>query len=262
LQPEQLLARIRVVLCQTTHPGNIGSTARAMKTMGLRDLVLVRPKRFPDPEADALSSNALDVLGAARVVETLAEALQGTVLAVATVSHAYDLSHGLVTCREAAADAFATARSGDVALVFGTEASGLTADEVRLCSVCAWIPGNPDYNSLNLAAAVQIFAYETRLAAFSGFPAPDEVPDLASHDEIERLHAHLAAVLEEIGFLDPANPKRLVPRLRRMVARARLEQVEVQILRGLLTTLQERKLLPRPPSANLLQKTGTKPPNS
>lgn len=233
-----------------------------MKTMGLRDLVLVQPKRFPDPEADALSSNALDVLGAARVVETLAEALQGTVLAVATVSHAYDLSHGLVTCREAAADAVATARSGDVALVFGTEASGLTADEVRLCSVCGWIPGNPDYNSLNLAAAVQIFAYETRLAAFSGFPAPDEVPDLASHDEIERLHAHLAAVLEEIGFLDPANPKRLVPRLRRMVARARLEKVEVQILRGLLTTLQERKLLPRPPSAKLLQKAGTKPPNS
>lgn len=227
-----------------------------MKTMGLRDLVLVRPKRFPDPEADALSSNALDVLGAARVVGTLSEALQGTVLAVATVSHAYDLSHVLVTCREAAADAVATARSGDVALVFGTEASGLTAEEVRLCSVCAWIPGNPDYNSLNLAAAVQIFAYETRLAAFAGFPAPKEVPDVASHDEIERLHGHLAAVLEEIGFLDPANPKRLIPRLRRMVARARLEQVEVQILRGLLTTIQERKLLPRQVSANLLQKAG------
>jgi tRNA/rRNA methyltransferase len=256
LLPEQLLARVRVVLCQTSHPGNIGSTARAMKTMGLRDLVLVRPKRFPDPEADALSSNALDVLEGARVVDTLAEALQGTVLAVATVSHGYDLSHRLLTCRDATADAVATARSGDVALVFGTEASGLTADEVRLCSVCAWIPGNPDYNSLNLAAAVQIFAYETRLAAFAGQATPGEVADLASHDEIERLHGHLITVLEEIGFLDPANPKRLIPRLRRMVARARLEQVEVQILRGLLTTIQERKLLPRPPSANSLQKSG------
>lgn len=260
MQPEQLLARIRVVLCQTSHPGNIGSTARAMKTMGLSRLVLVRPKRFPDPEADALSSNALDVLQGAEVVDTLDEALAGTVLAVATVSHEYDLSHPLLTCRDAVAETVATARSGDVALVFGTEASGLTADEVRQCSVCAWIPGNPDYNSLNLAAAVQIFAYETRLAAFAGFPAAQPVPDLASHEELERLHEHLAAVLEEIGFLDPNNPKRLVPRLRRMVARARLEQVEVQILRGLLTTIQERKLLPRPRSADSVARAGNQRP--
>jgi len=260
LSPEQLLARVRVVLCQTSHPGNIGSTARAMKTMGLGRLVLVRPKRFPDPEADALSSNALDVLAGAEVVETLTDALAGTVLAVATVSHEYDLSHPLMVCRDAAAETVATARAGDVALVFGTEASGLTAEEVRLCSLCAWIPGNPDYNSLNLAAAVQIFAYEVRMAAFAGVPAPQPLPDLATHEEIERLHEHLVRVLEVVGFLDPANPKRLVPRLRRMVARARLEQVEVQILRGLLTMIGERTVLPRAQGSNSLRESGNQVP--
>lgn len=238
LDPADPLSRVRVVLCQTSHPGNIGSAARAMKTMGLRQLWLVNPRRFPDPEADALSSNALDVLAGARVCASLAEALQGTVLAVATVSHAYEVSHEMLACRDAAARAVPLAAAADVAFVFGTEASGLTAEEVRLCNLAAHIPCNPAYTSLNLAAAVQIFAYELRLAAGGGgLPALNGAPPLATHEDLERLHRHLEAVLAEVGFLDPANPKRLLPRLRRLLARARLEAEEVRILRGVLRSV-------------------------
>jgi tRNA/rRNA methyltransferase len=225
---------MRIVLCRTSHPGNIGAAARAMKTMGLGQLVLVSPRAFPHPTADALSSNARDVLAAARVVGSLAEALAGTALAVATVSHAYELSHEMVVCRTAAQRAVETAAGADVAFVFGTEAHGLSAEEVRLCNLLAHVPCNPDYASLNLAQAVQIFAYEARLAAGAAdLPAVD-LPSPASHEEIEALHAHLEEALTAIGFLDPAHPKRLVPRLRRLVARARLEREEVQLLRGVL----------------------------
>ncbi|MBX9964231.1 MAG: RNA methyltransferase [Burkholderiales bacterium] len=231
------LARVRIVLSHPTHPGNIGATARAMKTMGLTQLVLVNPKRFPDPQADALSSNALDVLGAAKVVGSLDEALAGTVLAVATVSHTYEMAPELVTCREAAARAVHDAASGDVALVFGTEANGLAVDEVLKCSLLAHIPSNPDYTSLNLAQAVQVFAYEIRIAALG-----DRVPDvdraaLPTFDDMQHLHAHLEEVLAGIGFFDPENPKKLLPRLRRLIAKARLDQEEVRILRGLLNSV-------------------------
>lgn len=234
VHPSALLDRIRIVLCRTSHPGNIGAAARAMKTMGLGRLVLVNPRVFPHPEADAMSSNARDVLAAARVVDSLAEALAGTVLAVATVSHAYELSHELVACRTAARRAVETAGAADVAFVFGTEAHGLSAEEVRLCNLLAHVPSNPDYSSLNLAQAVQIFAYEARLAAIGDTLPDTDRPPLASHDEIEALHAHLVEALTAIGFLDPAHPKRLMPRLRRLVARARLEREEVQLLRGVL----------------------------
>lgn len=229
-----LLGKVRIVLSHTSHPGNIGATARAMKTMGLHRLVLVNPRRFPDPTADAMSSNALDILGGARVCDSLAEALRGTVLAVAAVGHGYEMSHEMVACREAAARIASVAGSGDVALVFGTEASGLTADEVRLCNLAAHIPGNPGYTSLNLAAAVQVFAYEVRLALLSPALPAGKAISLATHEEIERLHRHLEEVLEVIGFFDPASAKRLLPRLRRMIARARLEPEEVRILRGML----------------------------
>ncbi|MBI1395259.1 MAG: TrmJ/YjtD family RNA methyltransferase [Betaproteobacteria bacterium] len=228
------LGRVRVVLCRPSHPGNIGAAARAMKTMGLRQLVLVSPRRFPDPEADVRSSNAREVLASARVVTSLAEALRGTVAAVATVSHQYETSLEMVSCRDAAARAVDASVSGDVAFVFGTEASGLTADEVRACTLAAHIPCNPAYTSLNLAAAVQIFAYEARLAAVGGGLPSGEMPELATHEDIERLHAHLEEAMVGFGFLDPAHPKRLLPRMRRLVARARLEVEEVRILRGLL----------------------------
>lgn len=233
---EPRLARVRIVLSHTTHPGNIGAAARAMKTMGLARLVLVNPRRFPDPQADALSSNALDVLAAALVVPSLAAALDGVVLAVAAVGHSYVVAPDLVTCRQAAVRVIEDAGGGDVAIVFGTEASGLTTDEVRACGLLAHIPSNPVYSSLNLAQAVQIFAYELRLAAVGDVPPDAERPDLATHEDIERLHVHLEQALAAVGFFDPANPKRLLPRLRRMIARARLEREEVRILRGLLRT--------------------------
>ncbi len=236
MSAEQRLGRVRIVLSHTTHPGNIGAAARAMKTMGLSRLVLVNPRRFPDPQADALSSNALDVLAGAMVVPTLTAALDGVVLAVAAVGHSYVVAPDLVTCRQAAARLIEDAGAGDVAIVFGTEASGLTTDEVRACGLLAHIPSNPVYSSLNLAQAVQIFAYELRLAGVGDHLPAGAPPELATHAEIERLHAHLEQTLATIGFFDPANPKRLLPRLRRMIARARLEREEVRILRGLLRT--------------------------
>lgn len=225
------------MLSHPSHPGNIGSVARAMKTMGLSQLVLVRPKRFPDPQAEALSSNARDVLDAARVVDTLEEALAETVMAIATISHGYELTPEVITARAAARQAIDTAAGADVALVFGTEANGLSVEEVRRCTLAAHIPSNPEYTSLNLAAAVQIFCYELRLAALED-PLPVlDAGEPATLEDIEQLHRHLEQAMVVSGFFDPANPKRLLPRLRRLVARARLEKEEVRILRGLLRAL-------------------------
>lgn len=234
--PDSPLDRTRIVLVAPSHPGNIGAAARAMKTMGLSRLVLVRPRRFPDPEADALSSNAREVLALATVVESLAEALEGVALAVATVSHGYEMSHELVSCREAARRAASAHERAQIAFVFGTESSGLTAEEVRQCHLGAHIPSNPDYTSLNLAQAVQIFAYELRLAALGDRVPDSAAPEPATHEEVRLLHEHLERTLIAIGFLDPAHPKRLIPRLQRLLAKARLEKEEVRILRGILKT--------------------------
>ncbi len=205
--------------------------------MGLSQLVLVRPKRFPDPQAETLSSNARDVLDAARVVDTLEEALASTVMAVATISHGYELTPEVMTARSAARQVIDAAGQADVALVFGTEANGLSVEEVRRCTLAAHIPSNPEYTSLNLAAAVQIFCYELRLAALED-PLPVlDAGEPATLDDIEQLHRHLEQAMVATGFFDPANPKRLLPRLRRLVARARLEKEEVRILRGLLRTM-------------------------
>ncbi len=235
-----LLQRIRVVLSHPSHPGNVGAAARALKTMGLSRLVLVNPRRYPDPEAEARSSNALDVLHATRTCASLGEALSGTALAVATVSHAYAMTHPMVDCREAASRALAVARAGgEVALVFGTEKDGLAAEEVIQCNLLAHIPANPVYPSLNLAAAVQVFAYEMRMAAGAPLPAV-ESPLPASHESLERLHAHLEEVLVALGYFDPANPKKLRERLRRLVARAALEEEEVNVVRGFLKQVGRR----------------------
>lgn len=234
-----VLPRVRVVLSHTSHPGNIGSVARAMKTMGLSQLWLVRPKRFPDPQADALSSNARDVLDGARVVDSLDEALAGAALAVATVSHGYEVVPEVVTAREAAGRIVTTAGRADVALVFGTEANGLSVDEVRRCQLAAHIPSNPEYTSLNLAMAAQIFCYEIRLAAVVDALPVVDAGEPALDEDIERLHTHLEEVMLQVGFYDPANPKRLIPRLRRLISRARLEKEEVRILRGLLRAISK-----------------------
>jgi len=236
---EAVLARFRVVLCRPTHPGNIGAAARAVKTMGLSQLVLVEPKRFPDPDADARASGALDVLRAARVSPSLDDALAGCVLAIALSARHRELVGRVQSLRDAASDAVAHARTGDVALVFGTETFGLTNDEVSRCQTLAFIPANPDYASLNLAAAVQVVAYELRMAAgLTGGYAAVTYP-LAPQDEIASLHAHARRTLTDLGFFNPARPRRLLPRLRRLFARTRLEHEEVNILRGILSAIDE-----------------------
>ncbi|MBL8518849.1 MAG: RNA methyltransferase [Betaproteobacteria bacterium] len=233
--PANALANIRIVLCQTSHPGNIGSTARAMKTMGLSRLVLVAPQHFPHPEADALASGATDVLANARVTATLDEALAGTVLAIGMTARRRDLSHPMLGLREAAQRLLDNVPAGQVALVFGTEMFGLSNDELDRCQLAAHIPTNPDYSSLNLAAAVQVAAYEIAMTA-SVWKVPEAPPrESASHDELERFYAHLEQSLIASRFLNPDMPKRLMTRLRRLFARASLEKEEVNILRGILT---------------------------
>lgn len=233
------LKNIRVVLTQPSHPGNIGAAARALKTMGLSELCLVKPRQFPHPDADARAAGALDVLQHAQVHDNLAAALSGCVLAVATSSRQRELRHEMMTAREAARELLAQAASHPVAIVFGNETSGLSSEEASLCQVWACIPADPEYASLNLAAAVQIFAYELRMALPAGNreQAPEFEP--ASLGQVEQLYRHFEQTMVHAGFLDPSNPKRLLPRLRRLLARARLETEEVNILRGFLKAVDK-----------------------
>ncbi|QNM98381.1 RNA methyltransferase [Chitinimonas koreensis] len=229
------LDRIRVVLSHTSHPGNIGSVARAMKTMGLSRLYLVNPKRFPDPEATALASRADDILAAAVVVDSLDAALEGCTQTVATCPRVHELSVPRHTPRAIAPLLLERATAGEeVALLFGTEMSGLSNDEVRRCNRLVTIPTHPGYSSLNLAQAVQILAYELRCAIDDDIGHLEERPELAAHEDIERFYVHLESTLVGLRFLNPDNPKRLMPRLRRMFGRIQLEKLEVDILRGVL----------------------------
>jgi tRNA/rRNA methyltransferase len=233
------LTNVRVVLCDTTHPGNIGAAARAMKTMGLARLCLVRPQRFPDPQALWRAARAADVLEQASVHDTLDEALADVAFSVACSARTREISVPALDCREAAARVIEIAQGQPVALVFGNEASGLTTEDVNRCKLLASIPANPAYSSLNLAAAVQVFAYELRMSA-GGERARQPSPALASHQEVEGFYAHLESVLSETGFMNPDLPKKLMPRLRRLFARTGLEPEEVNILRGILKALTRR----------------------
>jgi tRNA/rRNA methyltransferase len=231
------LARVRVVLVAPSHPGNIGSAARAMLTMGLSRLVLVAPRRFPDPEAAALASGAGVVLDHARVVATLDEALEGVACAIGYSARRREFAGQVRSARDAAVEAAAGATKGEVALVFGTEMSGLSNAELARCHLAATIPASPAYASLNLAAAVQVVAYELFVAASGDavWRAPRFEP--ATADEIEALYAHGTRTLTAMRFLDPRMPRRLLPRLRRLFGRAGLEKEEVNILRGILARI-------------------------
>jgi tRNA/rRNA methyltransferase len=210
-----------------------------MKTMGIVSLYLVNPKKFPDAEADARASGAVDVLHGARVCTSLAEALQGTVYALAVSARRRELAYESADARSAAQLLLGAAEQGEVAVVFGTEMSGLTNEEILQCRAMAHIPADPGYSSLNLGAAVQVMAYEARVAALgTHMPAAAE-SEPARHEDVERFYAHLEQSLLASGFLDPANPRRLMPRLRRLFGRARLEQEEVNILRGMLSSFRK-----------------------
>jgi tRNA/rRNA methyltransferase len=214
-----------------------------MKTMGVSQLYLVQPHSFPDAHATALSTGAADLLEKAIVTETLAEALNGCAFAIGMSARKRNLSHELVNVRSAAATAIDIAVNQPVALVFGTEMSGLTNAELDLCQMLAMIPANPEYSSLNLAAAVQIMCYELRMAALQDAPInPNTVNELATIDSVEGFYAHLEQTLLHIGYLNPAAPKKLMERIRRIYARNRLEKEEVNLLRGILTlTVTPRK---------------------
>jgi tRNA/rRNA methyltransferase len=234
------LKNIRIVLCEPSHPGNIGAAARAMKTMGLSDLHLVKPQRFPDHEAMWRATNATDVLDDAKVHETLDQALQGVAFAVACSARRRDVAVPGTTVREAAARVIEVARSQAVALVFGNESHGLTTDDVNKCRLLASIPANPRFSSLNLAAAVQVFAYELRVAAEI---ASSEGPrrELATHEQVEGFYTHLEQAMAETGFLNAEHPKKLMPKLRRLFARTDLDVEEINILRGILKAFAQPK---------------------
>lgn len=238
------LKNIRVVLCETAHPGNIGAAARALKTMGLRQLYLVAPERFPDPQAEWLASGATDVLKGAQVCASLGEALVGSAFTVACTSRVREIAVPMVSAREAAARVVEVARKQPATLVFGNETFGLTAAEVNRCQLLATIPASSEYSSLNVAAAVQVFAYEVRVAALGGAVPAGKAPSLASHEQVERFYEHLEQAMLDGGFLNPEHPKKLMPRLRRLFGRAQLEKEEVNILRGIikaLTTPKQKK---------------------
>ena len=233
---------IRIVLTRVSHPGNIGSAARAMKTMGLERLCLVAPERFPATEATVMAAGADDVLDRAEVFPDVRSAVADCGLVVGTTARGRHLPWRIVEPREAAAEVAAAAESGNVAVLFGAERTGLTNDEIELCQCLLTIPTGSSYGSLNLAMAVQIVAYEILLATRSAANDSERrgIP-LASAVEMERFYGHLERVLDEIDFHDRTGEGHLMARLRRFFNRAVPDQNEINILRGILTSVQGKR---------------------
>lgn len=234
---------VRVVLVETSHGGNIGATARAMKTMGLSRLVLVSPRQFPAAEATAMAAGADDLLSQARCVDSLSEALADCSLVVGTSARPRRLRMSVMPPREVIQEVVAQPASEEIALVFGRERTGLTNDELGVCHLLAEIPANPDYSSLNVAAAVQIMAYELRLATGGDRVRADRVPmtPLATTGDMQHFYAHLETVLLQTGFLDQGNPRHLMRRLHRLFNRVRPDKNEINILRGILAAVQAHR---------------------
>jgi TrmH family RNA methyltransferase len=235
------LSGIRIVLINTTHPGNIGATARAMKVMGLRQLHLVTPKTFPCADATAMASGADDILQEALVHDTLESALQGCSLVLGTSARLRSLPMPQMDVRKAAESALAEHAGQDVAILFGRERYGLTNDEIQRCHQLVHIDTNPAYGSLNLAQAVQVIAYELRMSAVGEAGVTVAPADWVPVDagQMERFYVHLEQTLLDIKFLNPEQPKRLMMRLRRLFNRARPDQNEINILRGILAASQK-----------------------
>lgn len=232
----------RFILIETSHPGNVGSTARAMKVMGFRDLVLVRP-RFPDvlsqEETVAMASGAADILARARIVDRLEDALDGCTFVCATAMTPRDFGPPTHAPRPLFAEL--AARQEQVALVFGSERYGMANEDVYRAHAVLSIPTDPSYGSLNLAQAVQLLAYDWR-QALGGFPVQARTadPSLADAQAVQGLLSHLERSLVDIGYLDPASPKKLMPRLNQLFNRAGLTQEEVHILRGIARAMEKR----------------------
>ena len=241
--PPSKLEAVRVVLVDTSHPGNIGAVARAMWAMGLQRLSLVRPKRFPSADATARAAGADALLYHADVCDSLEHALADCAWVVGTSVRSRRLELPRLTPRGFAARAVEEVRRGQVALVFGREQTGLSNQELDQCQAVASVATNPDFNSLNLAAAVQVFTYELQLA-FCGCArgsAPgssDNGAGATTAAELEGLYTHLEQALADIGYYDPQSPKLLMRRLRQFYGRARPDRAELNILRGILAASQ------------------------
>ncbi len=248
-----LFKRLRFILVETSRAGNIGAVARAMKTMGFSDLVLVTPRcenALQDPEAVAFASGAQDILNNARVVGSVAEALEGITFAAAVSARLREFSPPVMTPRELSVQLVAHGEL-QAAVIFGNERTGLPNEVVEKCNVLVNIPANPAYSSLNLSQAAQVLAYEARMTALDGAASARQPAErhseigfqgeAASVAQIEGMYQHLEQALVEIGFLDASNPRKLMPRLKRMLARAQLETEEVNILRGIARTMVGRR---------------------
>jgi len=235
-----LLAAVRVVLVEPQHPGNIGAAARAMKNMGLDDLALVAPRRYPHADATAMAAGADDLLSRARVHATLDSALADCTRVIGTTARSRYLSQPQYTPREWVSRLAAQPPTGRIALLFGRERTGLTNAELDQCQELVSIPINPDYPSLNLAQAVQVLSYELRLALPPPVAAPDPAQAPVAQIEMERFYEHLERTLVTTRFLDPDNPRFLMRRLRLLFGRLQPNANEMNILRGILTSVEDR----------------------
>ncbi|MCM0612273.1 tRNA (cytosine(32)/uridine(32)-2'-O)-methyltransferase TrmJ [Marinobacter sediminum] len=251
---DTFLDQIRIVLVETSHSGNIGAVARAMKNMGLGNLWLVKPNSFPDEASYARSAGASDILDRASVVSSLDEALDGCLLVMGTSARGRKVPWPVIPPPEAAGAACDNAEKGTVALVFGRENHGLSNEELQRCHYHIHIPSNPDYSSLNLAMAVQVMCYELRMHYLRSLEGGEGSPYLkpmtapgdpgwdvppAPVNDVEGFFGHLEQVLVDVDFHRKENPRQLMTRLRRLFQRARLDQMEINILRGILTAVQK-----------------------
>jgi len=239
-------AKIRIVLVNTSHPGNIGGAARAMKNMGLAELYLVEPREYPAPRAVWRAAGARDVLANAKIVGSVDEAIKDCGLVIGTSARERRIPWPLINPRECGDKIWQEAKSHQVALLFGREDRGLTNSELQKCHYHVHIPSNPDYSSLNLATAVQVLSYEIRMASLARkdgkLPEMNEWDQpLATADELELFHDHLAATMADLKFYDPDNPKQLLTRMRRLFNRTRMDKMEVSMLRGLLSAAQRKR---------------------
>jgi tRNA (cytidine32/uridine32-2'-O)-methyltransferase len=242
-----MLENTRIILVNTSHPGNIGAAARAMKNMGLSRLYLVDPKQHPSYEAYSRAAGADDVLGDAVVTDSLAHALQGCVWVAGTSARERAVQWPLYDPRECASQCLEQSLQGDVALVFGRERTGLTNEELEMCNGLVHIPTNPAYNSLNVAAAVQVLCYEMRMAFLSASPAAAIKPktpkeDLpATADQLEGMYQHMYQMMEDIRFFGKTNPEIIMRRLKNLFNRAQISRRELAILRGIFSAAQGKK---------------------
>ena len=246
------IPHIKIVLVNTSHPGNIGATARAMKNMGLTRLALVNPMEFPSGVAVGRAASALDVLEQAEVVETLVEAIADCALVIGSSARSRSLPWPMLTPEQSAEKLVKEGRSAQVALVFGREDSGLNNEELQLCHFHVQIPASSEYSSLNLAAAVMVLCYEIRRAVLWDEETADRAEDeywdqeRATVEQVEYFYEHLERVLVGIEFHDPNNPRQLMQRMRRLFGRVRIDAMEMNILRGILTNIEHKIRGPQP----------------